>query len=106
MCTDEQHAEKMAKLDHLIECLEYVGPEDKQISISDTIPWTVNYQGRRHIFLFSATTLTLVLQDYGQLTLTQNTWVNLGIRPGTQVVTTGQATPVTVLVRATNEVIP
>lgn len=106
MCTDEQHAEKIAKLEKLIKCLEYVGPEDKQVMLSDTVPWTVDYQGRRHLFLFSSISLNLVLQDYGTLTLTANAWTNLGIRQGTQVFTSGQSSAVPLLVRATNEVIP
>ena len=81
-------------------------PIDSQPMISSTRAYVVDYKNRKHLFLYSANTLTLSLQDLGDATIPQNTWVNIGFQEGLNILAIGQSSNVPIFVRATDEVIP
>lgn len=106
MCTDEQHSEKMAALGRIQKLLQNRDPFDMDIQISDSQGWPLDYHNRKHVFMWCPTTLTLNLGLYGTGLVQAQVWINLGIRPGIEIFTSGQASPVTVILRFTDEVIP
>ena len=81
-------------------------PFYQTVMISATVPWTVTYRNRKHIFIYSANALTLTLEDLGTVAVAANTWVNVGFQPGMQIFAQGQVNPVPLYVRQTDEVIP
>ena len=82
---------------------EYI---DQHHAISDTQSTLfLDYKGRKHLYLFSPSTITLNLHDIGTLAVSANTWTDISFRETLQVFTSGQATPVFVLVRATDDLI-
>lgn len=81
-------------------------PIDVQVMISTTRAYVVDYKDRRHLFIYSANTLTVTLQDLGDLTIPQNTWVNIGFQEGLNIFALSQVAMVPIFVRATDEVVP
>ena len=67
--------------------------------------WYLNYRGRKHLYVFSSTMLTLQLNDIGTLSVSANTWTNVDFKEGIQIFTTNQATALPVWVLATDETI-
>ncbi len=109
MCTDEQHAQKMALLQridlHLETLIRGRKPQGRTHMISDTQGFFLDYQDRRHLYLYSETALTLNLQNYGTLPVPAKAWTNIDYPEGLQVFTSGTPTPVPISLRATDEVI-
>lgn len=106
MCSDDQHREKMDKLDGIAKLLTHRDPYDQDIQISDAQKWPLDYKGYRHVFMWCPTALTLNLGLYGTGPVQAQVWVNLGLKPNTEIFTSGQTAPVTVRLRFTDEVIP
>jgi len=83
-----------------------IDPVDLDIQVCDTKPWTMSYRGYRHVFMWLPLALTLNLGEYGTGPVQAQVWINLGLKPGTTLVTSGQATPTEIRLRFTNESIP
>lgn len=109
MCTDEQHKQKMAALERIEKLLaiKITGrePRNHTISISDIQGYVLDYQDRKHLYLFSTAALFLNLGELGILSIAANTWTLIDFKPGFKLFTSGQATPINLFVRATDEVI-
>ncbi len=80
-------------------------PLDAIYQISSTQPLIVEYKERRHLFIWSANALTLTLEDIGTLSVSANTWTNIGYTEGMRL-TPASNTIVAVFVRATDESVP
>ena len=102
----KHHEEVCRLLNKLIEQGKERPPFYQTVMISATVPWTVTYRNRKHIFIYSANALTLTLEDLGTVAVAANTWVNVGFQPGMQIFAQGQVNPVPLYVRQTDEVIP
>lgn len=109
MCTDEQHQEKLAALKRIetLLVLSIKGRQaiDRNYSVSDTQGFVLDYQDRKHLYIYSSAAITLVIQNIGTVAVSANAWTNLDFREGIKLFTNGTANPVNVLVRATDEVI-
>jgi len=110
MCSDEQHKEKMEALARIEKALGDIRqntaidtPIDQIYMVSATTPYTIDAKGKRHLFLWSATTLTLTLEDLGQITLTQYVWLNATFMQGLRVFASGQTANAAILARCTND---
>lgn len=106
MCTEEQHKEQKEQLDKIIKHLEKRQPDRIPIAISATYPWIVDNRGRRYTYLYSPLALLLNCGDFGAFTLPANVWTNFNMPPQTRVTAVGQTSNVTVLLFATDDVIP
>ncbi len=106
MCSDEQHTEHMALLKNIQKSLTPKRVDPWTAMISDTQGAILDYRGCRHLFVWSSTILTILLNDLGQISIPQFSWVNLPFREGQKLFTSGQSTPVQLWFRATDEVIP
>ncbi len=63
----------------------------------------LDYKGRKHLYLYTATALTLQLNDMGTVAISANIWTEVSFRPVMQLFPTNQTNPVKVVIRATNE---
>lgn len=68
-------------------------------------PLTVNYNNRRHIFLWPTANFTASMEDLGTFAFVAGNWYNISFRDGVRIVNTS-ANAVNVLVKCTNEVVP
>lgn len=68
-------------------------------------PLVVNYNNRRHVFLWPISNLTAQVGDLGTYTFSAGNWYNISFREGLRIVNTG-AGAVNVQIKCTNEVIP
>ena len=105
MCTDDQHRQKMAALRDIHEILIGREPIGATVQISATTPYIIDYKERKHLFIFSATSLTLTLEDLGNFALPSGQWVNMGFSTGTRVYASGQSSNVPLFVKCTDETI-
>lgn len=112
MCEKDFQDKQLAALSRIEKLLDTqingrdAGPEDQTYVIGNSQSNLIlNYKGRKHLYLFAGVGLTLNLNDIGTLVVAANTWTDISFRPGMQLFTTNQATPVAVLVRATNEIV-
>ncbi|SRR5579885_1273365 len=107
MCSDEQHNENMAALECIRKLLTYRQPTDQLIMISDYQGWPMDYKGYKHVFMWSPQAINLNLGDYGTGPIQPQIWVNLGIKTGIKIFTSGQgAAAIPVMLRFTDEIIP
>lgn len=106
MCSDDQHKEHMAALKRIEDRLRYRLPTDQLIMLSDTQGWTMDYRGYKHVFLWSPQPINLNLGEYGTGPIQAQVWLNLGIRTGIKIFTSGQASPISLILRFTDEEIP
>ena len=81
-------------------------PIDKTIVINDNQPWVMDYREYKHVFMWLPQALTLVMGEYGSGPVQAQVWINVGLRPGTKITTSGQATSVPIVLRFTDEVVP
>ena len=106
MCSEQQHTEIKAELDAIKKAVQSTAkkpPIDATPQISTTQPLIVDYKERRHLFLWSPNNLTLTVEDIGTLTVTSNTWYNIGYPPGFRLTPVSQSSLVPVFLRATDE---
>lgn len=68
-------------------------------------PLVINYNNRRHIFLWATANLTATVGDLGSFTFTAGNWYNISFREGLRITNTG-ATSVNVQTKCTNELVP
>jgi len=105
MCTDDQHKQKMQQaLSDIHQLLIRRTPLDSLIMISASQPYVLNYSSRKHVFIWSPNTLTLTLEDLGNLSLTNATWTNVSLTAGMKIYALGETTPIPILVRCTDEI--
>lgn len=101
--------ELLKKLDELIKILQpspLKTATNQTILMNDNQPWVVDYKDFKHIFMWLPTQLTLVMGEYGQGTVQAQVWINLGLRPGTKIVTSGQSSATPIILHFTDEVVP
>lgn len=104
MCSEQQHAAIMQAFDDLHDILVGRPPVDALVMISASQPFSLSYNDRKHIFVWSPNTITLTLEDLGQIAITQYVWTNISFKEGMKIYTTsGQTTAVPILVRCTDE---
>lgn len=107
MCTEEQHREKMDTLARIEKALKPRPPIDQSYQISDTQKIRIDYHDRKHAFIWiPGNTLTIDFGEYGVGTVQSQVWFNLGMRPGREIATSGQATTVDIIFRYTDEATP
>lgn len=102
-------SEEITLLQRIIKAIEHEhkrAPIDTTTQISSNKPLVIDFQNRRHLFLWSANTLTLSVEDLGTITVATNTWVNIGFQEGQRLVPTSQATLTPIFIRATDEIVP
>lgn len=75
---------------------------DKIEQISANNCYILDYKNRYHIFIWSATALTLTLEDLGTLSLSQYVWTNISFTSGMHIFAQGQAALIPVFVRCTD----
>lgn len=91
------------KLDKILEYIERAGsPVDFPIQISSTMPWSVDYHNRKHLFIWSPVNIILTLEDYGTLTVSASNWQQLDMPPGMRVFS-NNVTPIYIYGKATDE---
>jgi hypothetical protein len=105
------HQEKMTLLREIQtwfrKTFEIRPPQDKTVGISASNPYIVDYQGRKHVFIwFPSTATTLSFEDFGTGTVQPQVWTNLGMPEGLRVLAPNNSTPVIMMVRCSDEVIP
>lgn len=81
-------------------------PFYETVGISSSAPIVLDYRDRKHIFIWSANSLTISLEDIGTLSLSANAWTNISFRPGLNLLATGQSSVVYVLIKQTDETVP
>lgn len=107
MCSDEQHKQTLDALARIERATKKRTPDDQSIMVSDTQPWKLDYKGYRHVFMWlPAIALTMDFGEYGSGPVGIQQWFNLGMKPGYDVKTIGQATPTKIILRFTDESIP
>lgn len=60
-------------------------PIDQTIMIGANVPFVVDYKQRRHIYIWSPTSISLSIEDYGTGTIPAQQWINIGIKAGTSI---------------------
>ncbi len=103
---DESILKMLERIEKLLAQKSPKSPIDQTIMLSDGQGWQMDYRGRKHVFLWSPEATNLKLGEYGTGPIQAQVWINLGIRTGIKIFTSGQATPVPVVLRFTDEVIP
>lgn len=103
-----EQLDTLKQIERLLLSQAYQPPIDDVFQISSSKPYVLDYQERRHVFLWlPATSLTLSFEDYGTGIVSAQLWVNIGMPTSTRIfaplLTTG-TTPI--FIRCTNEVIP
>lgn len=83
-------------------------PIDFPIQLSATMPWSVDYKNRKHVFLWLPSSQTLSFEDYGTGVVQAQIWVNLGMPNGLKVYAPSvpSASPIYAMIRCTDEIIP
>src|SRR5258708_671157 len=83
-------------------------PIDQTYQINSQQAYTVDYKERLHVFIWLPITATLSFEDYGQGTVQQQIWQNIGIKQGIKCYAPNIAPPNTLLimVRCTDEEVP
>lgn len=95
----------MCDIETLKKLLQSRPPIDETYQISATQPLVVDYKERKHLFIFSANALTLTIDDIGTLSVSANTYTNIGFQQGMRLVPT-QTSLTPIFVRATDETVP
>lgn len=93
-------------LDQIRQLLTPRDPIDAMYQIELAKPLVIDYKERRHLFIFSANSLTLTVEDFGTLSVSANTFTNIGGFPQGTRLTPTQTSPTPVFVRATDETVP
>jgi hypothetical protein len=76
------------------------------VGLSSTVSWSLDYRGRKYVYIFSAQTLSLSLEDLGNLNVAAGMWVNISFRAGTIILATGQSNLIYVAVKQTDDPLP
>lgn len=98
--------ELIKKLDELIKVLQpspLKTPTWQTIMISDTQGWQMDYKDYKHVYLWLPNALSLNLDIYGTGPVQAQVWINLGIKPGIKIFTSGTASPVPVILKFSDE---
>ena len=77
---------------------------DEQISASQA--YVVDYKNRKHVYIWSPTTIQLSVEDFGTGTIQPQVWLNIGVPQGTRITAPSvTGTTTYIKVRCTNELI-
>jgi hypothetical protein len=101
-----EQLDTLKQIERLLMSTAYHPPIDDVFQISSTKPYVLDYQERKHVFLWlPSTSLTLSFEDYGTGIVSAQVWVNIGMPVGIRIfaplVTLGATTPI--YIRCTNE---
>jgi len=75
---------------------------DRIVQLSNSLCYTLDYRDRYHVYVWSANTLTLTLEDLGTVTVEGGSWTNLSFTTGMRIFAQGQSSIVPILVRCTD----
>lgn len=78
-------------------------PFRKTVMISATTPVVLDYRDRKFVFIYSANSLTLTLEDLGTIALAANAWVNISFQPGMFIYAQSQVANVPVFICCTDD---
>ena len=79
---------------------------DQTLQIGANTPFIVDYKQRKHIYIWSPTSISLAIEDYGTGTIPAQQWLNIAIKQGTQITAPAFTTSTTpLMVRWTDEVV-
>jgi hypothetical protein len=93
-------------LDKIYEAVRIRSHIDQTFQIGANTPFVVDYRQRKHIFIWSPTSISISVEDYGTGTIPAQQWINIGIKEGTQILAPAFTTSTTpLMVRWTDEVI-
>lgn len=73
--------------------------------ISSTRPYTLDYKGRKHVFVYATSPLSLTIPGLGSYVLPSAEWTNLPFQEGAKI-TCSETSDQRLLIRCTDEVIP
>jgi hypothetical protein len=81
---------------------------DAMVNISEHVEYTVDYHGRKFLYLFSAVSLNIALSTGGTLTIPANMWQGINFPRGTKITipTQADAAPAVVYIRASDTPMP
>lgn len=107
MCTEQQHHEILALLAEITTLCTHRPPIDKTFQISSSQPYIVDYQERKHIYIWlPSVSLTLSFDDYGTGMVQAQVWTNIAMPPGVRIFAPNNATTTPIMVRCTDEMVP
>lgn len=98
LATLELLTAKIAKI-----LLQERAPIDATIFISSTRGWNADYHERKHLYIFSASSQLLSLQDLGSFLVPANVWTLFDPPAGCRVFAPNESTPVPFLIRASDD---
>lgn len=104
MCTDEQNQKLLDALSKLAPAKRE--PRFQTIMLSDIQGWSMDYYGYKHLYMWLPTALTLNLGEWGTGPVQAQVWINVGIKSGVKIFTSGQTTPVAIELKFSDEVVP
>lgn len=108
MCSEEHQQESLKLLREIAKCLNDERariPDQQTIQISSAREWSVYYR-RKHIYLWSATGISLDVADYGTFTLQAARWTLFDMPFNLAVTAPAYTTPTTLFVKWTDELLP
>lgn len=107
MCDSPELLKALDELKQILQPSPLKTPTWQTIMISDTQGWQMDYKSFKHVYLWiPGSGLTLNLGEYGTGPVQAQVWVNLGIKPGVKIFTSGTANPVPVILKFSDEVVP
>ncbi len=111
MCTDQQHQEHLDALARIEKTfrnlLETRPPVDvPMVAISATTAYILDYHNRKYVYVSSANSLTLTLEDLGTVSVSANALpILLPYPPGLRIFAQGQSSNVMIYIRCTDDLI-
>ena len=76
--------------------------EDQTVTISATVPYTLDYRSRSYLYILSTTSLRLSVEDVAIVPIVANVWTELCFQEGQRLFAPDNTAAVHFLVRATN----
>lgn len=101
-----EQLDTLKQIERLLLSTASLPPEDQTIQLSATRPWEVDYRERKHIFLWVPSSTVISMEDYGSLTISATTWLNLGLPSGVRIFAPSASNTVPIMIRCTNEIVP
>ena len=107
MCDSPELLKELEAIKKLLAPGQLKEPNYQTIMLSDTQGWLMDYKGYKHVYLWiPGAALTLNLGEYGTGPVQAQVWVNLGLKLGIKIVTSGTTNPVPVILKFSDEVVP
>ena len=92
----------------LVGYLIYRDPLDSILQASATTPFFLDYKERRHLFVWNPnqSAVTLLLEDYGSLSVAPSVWTALPFPTGMRIFLSGQTYLLPLMLRCTDSQVP